>query len=169
MFGTYHHRKVRWKNDHSTSLGSYRWATEDPNPTAKIAETAHLVAQGEAGIAKGLDPDFVQSVREMDELEGLVEPRQIEGGDQYHEGDVRGQKRARIEPAQGESRVEEVVVAEQVPAPAAPMGLLSANAVESLKFMATLRQQNGGKALPKVQPKAVGGLGGLADYGSDSD
>lgn len=151
-------------------MNVYRWATEDPNPTAKIAETAHLVAQGEAGIAKGLDPDFVQSVREMDELEGLVEPRQIEGGEQYHEGDVRGQKRARIEPVQeGGAGVEEIVVVERAPAPAAPMGLLSANAVESLKFMASLRQQNGGKALPKVQPKAVGGLGGLADYGSDSD
>ncbi|KAK4704339.1 hypothetical protein P7C70_g1874, partial [Phenoliferia sp. Uapishka_3] len=156
-----------------------RWATEDPNPTAKVAEHAYLVKQGEAGIAKGLDPDFVQSVREMDELEGLVEPRTFDAESGDYEGDVRGAKRARIEQVPpplptGETPTATSSAPAAAPVPSPPvveptqqMGLLSANAIESLKFMASLRQAT--PPVPKAAaPKPVG-LGSLADYGSDDD
>ena len=99
----------------------------------------------------------------MDELEGIVEPRafDLEGGD--YEGDVRGAKRARVdEPAAA------VEAAPAPPAPTQPIGLLSANAIDSLKFIASLRQA--APPAPKVVPKAAPtGLGSLAAYGSDSD
>jgi len=53
-----------------------RWATEDPNPTAKVAEKRRLEDLGETGIAKRLPGDLVRAVREMDELEGIVGPRE---------------------------------------------------------------------------------------------
>lgn len=49
------------------------------------------------------------------------------------------------------------------------VGLLSANAVQSLKFMASLRQ-NAPPAVKKVPvPVVSNGLSGLAGYGSDED
>ena len=149
---------------------SHSWATTDPNPTAAIDEHAHLVKQGEQGIARGLDPDFVQSVREMDELEGIVEPRTYEDDPEAYEGDVRAAKRARIEPAaapaQGAAPPLPLEAPPVVQAP--PVGLLSGNALESLKFLSSLRQQGGAVAKP-VLAKAPAGLGSLANYGSDSD
>lgn len=108
----------------------------------------------------------------MDELEGLVEPRCIEkdGEREYDEGDVRGKKRARIEDA-GIPVPQEEKAAATAP-PAVAMGLLSADAVESLRYMASLRQQSASavKVLQKkVIPAPVIGLGSLAGYGSDSD
>lgn len=132
---------------------TFRWATEDPNQTAKDNEQAHLVKLGEAGIARGLDPEFVQAIREMDELEGVVEKRAI---DLPQEEEESSNKRARIEP----------------PLPLEPptiaTGLLSANALDSLKFMASLNK--GTTMAPKASVvKASTGLGALADYGSDSE
>ncbi|KWU44202.1 hypothetical protein RHOSPDRAFT_3697, partial [Rhodotorula sp. JG-1b] len=49
-----------------------RWATEDPNPAAKRKEHKRLLTEGEKGIQVSLDPEFVQRVRELDELEGKV-------------------------------------------------------------------------------------------------
>lgn len=112
----------------------------------------------------------------MDELEGIVEPRALTSGD-YEEGDVRGAKRARIDapapgPAVGGAGAVEEVQRVEAPAPVPPtqpMGLLSANAIDSLKFMASLRQAAPAPA-PKPAPAAApSGLGSLADYGSDDD
>lgn len=143
----------------SDEVINLRWATEDPNPTAKIAEQKHLVKTGQEGIAKALDPDFVQAVREMDEFEGLVEPRKreaLEAPPADDEQPETGGKRARIE----------APAAEPEPQPTQPAGILSANAIDSLKFLASLKQQPAVKAAPAAAPT---GLGGLADYGSDSD
>lgn len=142
-----------------------RWATTDPNPTAAIAEQANLVAQGEAGIARGLDPEFVQAVREMDELEGVVEARVFDHESEDYDGDVRSSKRARIEPAEAPLAIEAPVAA--TPVVEKLSGLLSANALESLKYMASLRAL--GPAKVPVKVAAVSGLGGLAAYGSDDD
>ncbi|KAI5477109.1 pre-mRNA splicing factor CWC2 [Pseudohyphozyma bogoriensis] len=152
-----------------------RWATEDPNPTAKVAEHKYLVKKGEEGMAKALDPEFVQHVREMDELEGLVEPRTLkfDKDSEDYAGDVRVAKRARIEAPVGGEATTSAAAAPPLPveeAPTAPMGILSANALDSLKYMASLRQAAPAAAAPKPAPaKAIGGLGGLADYGSDDD
>ncbi|KAM0754723.1 Pre-mRNA-splicing factor CWC2 [Meredithblackwellia eburnea MCA 4105] len=162
-----------------------RWATEDPNPAAKRAEHKYLVKKGEEGIARALDPAFVQSVREMDELDGLVEPRKFDPDSEDYSGDVRSSKRARIEqpppPTSSSTRdaVESTtqdstvatVPAPPPPEPTKPMGLLSANAIDSLKFMASLRQSASPTAsiAPPKPAAAVSGLGGLADYGSDDE
>ncbi|CEQ41855.1 SPOSA6832_03601, partial [Sporobolomyces salmonicolor] len=149
-----------------------RWATEDPNPTAKRSEHARLVQEGERGIARALDPDFVQRVRELDELEGTVEPRRpADEGDGEGDGDedARAGKRQRIEieeePRQPALPVE---APPPPPAPAGAAGILSAHAVDSLKYMAALRQQK--QAQPVVvKASTPAGLGGLAAYGSDDE
>lgn len=138
-----------------------RWATEDPNPAAARAEHKRLVAEGEAGIARSLDPDFVQAVREMDEFEGKVEPRAPSPPPPQPEEEEQEEpraKRARIEPPVEEKEEE-----------TKPQGLLSANAIDSLRYMASLRQQQT-KTAPVVATKpVVNALGSLADYGSDED
>ncbi|GAA5957115.1 hypothetical protein JCM3765_005411 [Sporobolomyces pararoseus] len=151
-----------------------RWATEDPNPAAKRSELKRLKEQGAEGIAKALDPEFIQRIRELDELEGLVEPRRDED-----EGEERGAKRARIEEGSTTSSDESQQQQQQPPlpleAPPPPQqstlksGILSADAVGSLQFMASLRAQKGAAPVPIEKKKPAGGLGGLAAYGSDDE
>lgn len=167
--------------DLARSIRVRRWATEDPNPVAKIAERKYIKRKGEEGIAAALDPEFVQAVREMDEFEGLVEPRQpdadtgtpdasnrIENGDEEEDTGSR-RKRQRIEAPAAVAQPAQPVA----PTPTAepPKGILSAHALESLKYMASLKQQQQSQsaALPVKAPAATTGLGGLAGYGSDSD
>ncbi|GAA6024751.1 hypothetical protein JCM10207_008885 [Rhodosporidiobolus poonsookiae] len=144
-----------------------RWATEDPNPAAAKAEHARLLKQGEAGIAKSLDPEFVQRIRELDELEGIAPPRERTPEPEQPEGPA--VKRQRIEAPPTQEQEEQ----KQAPQPAA--GILSAHAVDSLRFMAALREKRlqeagGGKAAPApAAKKATTGLGALAAYGSDDD
>lgn len=160
-----------------------RWATEDPNPTAKRSELVRLKEQGEAGIANALDPEFVQRVRELDELEGILPPREEgEGAEEGEEEEGQGrEKRARIEPPREEQEQEqqpplpnEAPPPPQAVAPA-KSGILSGDALGSLQFMASLKARgngNGGGGPVKVaveQPKKPMGLGGLAAYGSDDD
>ncbi|TNY21386.1 Pre-mRNA-splicing factor CWC2 [Rhodotorula diobovata] len=167
-----------------------RWATEDPNPAAARKEKARLVAEGERGVAKALDPEFVQRVRELDELEGRVGPREDAdagagaGKEEEDEGAGRGKKRARIEPPPGATIVEEQAHnANAAPPPPPPLpapapaagGILSAHAVDSLRYMAHLRQQKTGAPAPAAVAAAApakakpAGLGALAAYGSDDE
>lgn len=181
-----------------------RWATEDPNPAAKRSELKRLKEQGADGIAKVLDPGFVQRVRELDELEGLVEPRLPESDRGDQDGQERGAKRARIEsgPTHDDNEQERTRTVSPRPQPPLPLeappppssssssssrlssnplksGILSADAVGSLHFMASLRAQKpppttGGNgsvsgSLAAATSNGGGGLGGLAAYGSDDD
>lgn len=132
----------------------YRWANEDPNPTAKVSEAARLVTLGEEGIAASLDPEFVQAIREMDELEGIVErriplPPQEQPEPEVEVEEERVTKRARIEP----------------PQPTKAIGILSGNTLDSLKHLAGIQSQ----PVQNVPVAVKVGLGALADYGSDSD
>ncbi|GAA5954158.1 hypothetical protein JCM21900_006947 [Sporobolomyces salmonicolor] len=151
-----------------------RWATEDPNPTAKRSEHARLVQEGERGIARALDPDFVQRVRELDELEGIVEPRRpADEGEGEGDEDARAGKRQRIEIEEAPRQPALPVAAPPpppapAPAPAGAAGILSAHAVDSLKYMAALRQQKQAQPLV-VKASTPAGLGGLAAYGSDDE
>ncbi|KAM0788215.1 hypothetical protein ACM66B_001372 [Microbotryomycetes sp. NB124-2] len=157
-----------------------RWATEDPNPTAKIAEAKAIRSQGEDGIASRLDPDFVQAVREMDELEGIVEPRRPDAVEEQSDDEApaengRATKRARIEapptPAPGAKAAAPATQAAAVPAATGqPKGILSAHALDSLKVLASMRQPQAAAA--PAQQKAAApatALGGLAAYGSDDE
>ncbi|GJN87317.1 hypothetical protein Rhopal_000265-T1 [Rhodotorula paludigena] len=164
-----------------------RWATEDPNPAAQRAEHARVLESGEKALAQALDPEFVQRVRELDELEGRVAPRadgdDNAGEEEGEEEEGRQKKRARIEAlpaatvAEEQARNAGAVAPPPAPAPApvpqAPSGILSAHAVDSLRYMAALRHKTGGGAAPEVKkaaaPPAPAGLGGLAAYGSDDE
>lgn len=148
-----------------------RWATEDPNPAAKRKEHKRLLTEGEKGIQVSLDPEFVQRVRELDELEGKVaaaaesSPLELEEGlsSTTMSAEVEGEeaegqrkaKRARIEapPAatvvEAQTRNNNTVPAASstsadsaTPTPApAPGGILSGHAVASLQVLAQLREK----------------------------
>lgn len=120
-----------------------RWATEDPNPTAKVYEYERLVEMGMKGIGSKLTPEFVAAVRKMDELEGLVEPLQIE----LNPGDVRAlgasPRRSNVDEKQllnKKARTAQPVMAQ-------PKGLLSGSAIDSLKKAAALRKAKQQKAM----------------------
>lgn len=153
-----------------------RWATEDPNPTQKVAEKRRLEELGQEAIRARMDPRIVKAMRAV---------RALEDGDVLDEEDEfaeeqNGNKRRRleIEGGDGGSEDEEHIspTSQQLePAPPQSQGLLSASTMEGLKYFAEIRKKNGfsasqpqTKALPP-QPKSLSGGLGLADYGSDED
>jgi hypothetical protein len=133
--------------------GSDSWATEDPNPTAKIEEAARLVLTGEKGVGAALSEDFVRHVREMDELEGVVEPLPRDPDEpeveEVEDGPPAKRQKLAIEPPK-----------------VAASSLLSSSALEGLKAVAALRQT---QPVAAAKAPAVSALGGLGGYGSDSD
>lgn len=145
-----------------------RWATEDPNPKAKVYEYERLVEMGHKGIGSKLTDEFVAAVRRMDELEGLAQPLPVE----YGENDVRtlpaGSKRLEIEAGSGQEedgqpngkrQRTEAAGGNADAAPAPPKsqskppsqppqakGLLSGAALDSLKKAAALKRAKMQKA-----------------------
>ena len=115
---------------------------------------------GQKGIGSKLTPEFIDAVRRMDELEGLVEPRQVS----YEEGDVRllpPEQRMAIEAARGASQAGAAGQAGQLAIEQPPSkktrtdangqqtqakGLLSGSALASLKKAAALRKAKQQKA-----------------------
>ncbi|KDE07358.1 hypothetical protein MVLG_02400 [Microbotryum lychnidis-dioicae p1A1 Lamole] len=158
----------------SDEILNVRWATEDPNPAAKRRNRRELEQAGEDGIAATLDPEFVRRVRELDELEGLVEPLpaempEIEAArdekpDEEEEG--RQNKRARIEAPPTPTTGTQNGAHEPVKAG----GILSANAIDSLKYIASLRQATAAPTSKTAAPPThANAWGGLAAYGSDEE
>ncbi|KAI0248899.1 hypothetical protein BJV78DRAFT_1232358 [Lactifluus subvellereus] len=154
-----------------------RWATEDPNPTSKVAEKRRLEEIGQAAIRARMDPRVVDA---MQAVRALEEGRDYHSDEGFADGDVEVEldgpegKRRRIE---GPETEEPVVMEEppepQEPVPAGPQGLLSAETLESLRHFAGLRRYNGGvsvntPAAPAAAQRPVAGLG-LGDYGSDDE
>jgi hypothetical protein len=115
-------------------------------------------------------------VRELDELEGIVVPREP-SPEQEQQEDERASKRQRIEPSAAAADSNAPTSQAALPAPPPPQptvasGILSAHAVDSLKYMASLREKRAAQPVAvKAAPAPVKstGLGALADYGSDSD
>jgi len=155
-----------------------RWATEDPNPTSKVAEKRRLEEIGQAAIRARMDPrvvDAMQAVRALEEgreyhmEDGYVDDDlEAEGGDQP-EG-----KRRRIEmPETGiPGGTEESPEPQEAEKPQG-QGLLSAETLESLRYFSELRRQNGAAPAPAPAPstnvqRPAAGLG-LGDYGSDDE
>ena len=155
-----------------------RWATEDPNPTSKIAEKRRLEEIGQAAIRARMDPqvaDAMQAVRALEEGREYHEDDRF--GDMDRDADMGGPegKRRRIEgPETDEPEVEEPPEAQE-PKTQGPQGLLSADTLESLRYFSELRRRNGAvpvstpapAAAARVQPIAAGL--GLGDYGSDEE
>jgi len=156
-----------------------RWATEDPNPTSKVAEKRRLETIGQAAIRARMDPrvvDAMQAVRALEEGRDYLADDDImdEGAETGVDGPEG--KRRRIEGP----GMEELEGMEDEP-PSEPQeqgqegsqGLLSAETLESLRYFSELRRQNGAAAAPPPAPAAkvqrpVAGLG-LGDYGSDDE
>ncbi|KAH9053672.1 hypothetical protein EDB87DRAFT_1650705 [Lactarius vividus] len=154
-----------------------RWATEDPNPTSKIAEKRRLEEIGQAAIRARMDPQVVDAMQAV---------RALEEGREYHPDDGFGDvdqdtdmgapegKRRRIEgPETDEPEVVEEPPESQEPKARGPQGLLSSDTLESLRYFSELRRRNGAVPTPapaaavRVQPLAAGL--GLGDYGSDEE
>ena len=147
-----------------------RWATEDPNPTSKVAEKRRLEEMGREAIQARMDPRIVDAMHAMRALEEGVE---YEAPDE----DERVQKRQRlIEDVPDEDMEEEVSLPpESRPEPEQQRsGILSSDALEGLKYFAEIRRKNGlgpAAAPPKAAaapPPPTGGLG-LGDYASDDE
>ncbi|KAJ8488225.1 hypothetical protein ONZ51_g3701 [Trametes cubensis] len=125
-----------------------RWATEDPNPTSKVAEKRRLEEMGREAIQAKMDPRIVDAVRAMRALEEGVEVQD----DEMDEDEP--------SPPPQQQQLQQAA------------GILSADALEGLKYFAEIRKKTGlGSAAPP--PKAAAapppqGLG-LADYASDDE
>jgi len=156
-----------------------RWATEDPNPTSKVAEKRRLETIGQAAIRARMDPRVVDA---MQAVRALEEGRDYHADDDIMDEDVE----AGVDGPEGKRRriegpgTEELEGMEDDP-PSEPQelgqegsqGLLSAETLESLRYFSELRRQNGAAATPLPAPAAkvqrpVAGLG-LGDYGSDDE
>jgi hypothetical protein len=141
-----------------------RWATEDPNPVQKVAEKRRLEDMGQEAIKARMDPRIVDAMRSIRALEdgdmldedGL-EVAEVDGGQESEPG----VKRRRI-------YVDDSPPPQQPEVPPQPMGLLSADTLEGLKYFAQIRKQNGVGRPRAAPPPPASGLG-LADYGSDED
>jgi hypothetical protein len=151
-----------------------RWATEDPNPTSKVAEKRRLEEIGQAAIRARMDPRVVDA---MQAVRALEDGREYQAEDSYMDEDLEAEgdgpegKRRRIEMPETEDP--EGMEEPSEPQEQRPQGLLNAETLESLRYFSELRRQNGAAPAPapapstKVQrPAAVLGLG---DYGSDDE
>jgi hypothetical protein len=145
-----------------------RWATEDPNPVQKVAEKRRLVDMGQEAIRARMDPKIIDAMRAVRALEdGDILGEDDDEGDlgaddsEMHDEpqEERGAKRQRLEIEGGPTSEE----------PPKPVGLLSADALEGLKYFAEIRKRNEVAPVPRRPPPAPTTGLGLADYGSDED
>ncbi|KAI9000429.1 hypothetical protein BD414DRAFT_450714 [Trametes punicea] len=124
-----------------------RWATEDPNPTSKVAEKRRLEEMGREAIVAKMDPRIVEAMQAMRALEEGMEPED-----------------------HGEGQEPSPQPQEEQRQP--PSGILSADALESLKYFAEIKKNGLGSAAPPPKATAVPsppqGLG-LQDYASDDE
>jgi len=150
-----------------------RWATEDPNPTSKVAEKRRLEEIGQKTIQEKMDPRIVDAMRAMRALEdGDVlgdeageeerdtKRRRLEDGDEGEDSDVDYEQEAALLQAEAEAQQQQQV-----------SGLLSSDTLESLKYFAQIQKQNGVPRPVASKPSlasAPAGLG-LADYASDDE
>ena len=156
-----------------------RWATEDPNPTSKVAEKRRLEELGQAAIRARMDPRVIDA---MQAVRALEEGREYHATDDIADEDLEavvdgpgGGKRRRIEGPETEEPegMMEEPSEPQEPEPKGSQGLLSVETLESLRYFSELRQRNGAAPAPLPTPAAkvqrpVAGLG-LGDYGSDDE
>lgn len=152
-----------------------RWATEDPNPTSKVAEKRRLEDIGTAAIQAKLDPRIINAVRSIRALEdGDV----LDDEDQFGTEDEEEQDgdEPDAEASRKRRRIDNGSSDDQSPSPPVQAsGLLTADTMQGLKYFAQLRAARGGGAPvlvsngAKTAPAPVQALGGLGDYGSDDE
>ena len=145
-----------------------RWATEDPNPTSKVAEKRRLEEMGQEAIQARMDPRILQAERQLKALEdGVVleddEDYDVQDADELGAQDEEEDgspdaKRRRIEPPPP-----------QETQPPASTGLLTADTLEGLKYFAEIRKRTGGPTVATAKPTMAPVGMSLGDYGSDED
>ena len=147
-----------------------RWATEDPNPTSKVAEKRRLEEMGREAIQARMDPRILQAERQLKALEDgvVLEDDDMDADGEVDEGDLQDEdgdedgtpdaKRRRIEPPPSLE-----------PQPPASAGLLSTDTLEGLKYFAEIRKRTGGPSVATAKPTATPVGISLGDYGSDDD
>ncbi|KAL7418293.1 Pre-mRNA-splicing factor [Cryptotrichosporon argae] len=136
-----------------------RWATEDPNPTEKIAEDKRIAKAGRDAISTMLDPTLVEAEQTLRALEDgdEVDYYPIEPSAPSPEPvEVRGAKRGRDGAGGGG-------------------GLIDEDALENIKFYADMARKRAEedrdrKRAKPAAPAAKAGVGALlGGYASDSD
>ncbi|KAF9533973.1 hypothetical protein CPB83DRAFT_902655 [Crepidotus variabilis] len=157
-----------------------RWATEDPNPVAKVAEKRRLEDMGQEAIKSKVDMSVVDAMKAVRDLEDgeSYDPNyddvQVEEMDEQEDGDQRDSKRRRLLLEQGDAedfnQRSQTLSNASLPPNHNPTALLSADTLEGLKYFAEIRKRHGAPATapPRAPPPSSAGLG-LADYGSDDD
>ncbi|KAF8635611.1 hypothetical protein AX15_000251 [Amanita polypyramis BW_CC] len=159
-----------------------RWATEDPNPVQKVLEKRRLEQIGKEAIQERMDPRVVDAVRAIRALEeglelddeGNVREGEGQDGGEDRDGPVRKKRRLTVE--DGSPPSEEMGSPSPSPPPTVTEppksgSILSADALEGLKYFAEIKKRNGPAAAPvqkRAPPPLPGGLG-LAGYGSDEE
>lgn len=145
-----------------------RWATEDPNPVQKVAEKRRLEEIGQEAIKARMDPrivDAMRAVRALEDGDMLDDEGEVVEDPEFGETGDPEPKRRRIELPPPQEAASEP--------PPQPLGLLSADTMEGLKYFAEIRKRNGvslgvinSKTMP---PKPLTSGLGVADYGSDEE
>ena len=150
-----------------------RWATEDPNPVSKVAEKRRLEEMGQEAIQSRMDLRIVDAMRAVRALE---EGRELDMDDeQEQEEDGGGEpdpKRPRLALENGEPSAEsEEGIPTPPPTDPIPPGLLTADALEGLRYFSDIRMRHAAGATPPLRPPAPTSSTklGLEDYGSDDD
>lgn len=151
-----------------------RWATEDPNPTAKVAEKRRLEDIGTAAISAKLDPrmvDAVRAIRALEDGESIPPPGADDDDEAYlDDQDEEDEDVDDRESSRKRRRLDDgPQFADDDAATTAPSGLLSAETMEGLKYFAQLKQARTGAPHAPPKPPPPSGVGVLGDYGSDDD
>ena len=143
-----------------------RWATEDPNPVQKVAEKRRLEEMGQEAIKARMDPRVVDAMRAV---------RALEDGDVLDEDGLEVQEvDVELDENDHAAKRRRIDVEDNSPPPSPPeeppqpTGILSAGALEGLKYFAEIKKRNGG-AQPRAAPQPLKSGLGLADYGSDGE
>jgi hypothetical protein len=141
-----------------------RWATEDPNPVQKVAEKRRLEDMGQEAIKAKMDPRIVDAMRAV---------RALEDGDVLNEDDLEAMEEDGEQDGEPGAKRRRIDVDDSPPpqtpeVPLQPIGLLSADTLEGLKYFAEIRKRNGAGQPRAAPPPLASGLG-LADYGSDEE
>lgn len=161
-----------------------RWATEDPNPTAKVQEQERILAIGRDAIRERMDPRIVEAMRSVRALEEGKDVREVGIADDDEEVDEEEVQRRELEAlaAQDESEGDgeggrpeakrrRIEANEDNEGVTKSIGLLNADTMEGLKYFSEIRKRHeNGNSKVMNQAAAPKPLGKLAlDYGSGSD
>ncbi|THH08921.1 hypothetical protein EW145_g2378 [Phellinidium pouzarii] len=145
-----------------------RWATEDPNPTSKVAEQERIEDMGRKAIQERMDPRIVDAMRAV---------RALEDGEELkdEEPDVEDEQRRELEALAEDSNDDDgppSTKRRRLDAPESnqPIGLLSTDTIEGLKYFAEIRKRHENTQVVKqtAPPKPLTSSLAL-DYGSDDE